>query len=136
MKLNPEWVEHLMKECLFSDVEVDSMPPDELAVKAVKVRGLVHNVGFNPDRLKANESLIIELLKELPAEFHANHGGGMSFLRAPCNKEGEQWGDQQDAEKLMMLGIGIGKMEYMLPREVWSVLPGGVPYLVVKGVVE
>lgn len=41
-------------------------------------------------------------------------------------------GEQLNVQELMILGLGIGKVVYCLPREVWSVLPGGVPYFMVK----
>ena len=34
-------------------------------------------------------------------------------------------------EDLFCLGIAIGKVQYCLPRETWSLLPGGVPYLMI-----
>jgi len=30
------------------------------------------------------------------------------------------------------LGIASGKLSYLMPREMWKVLPGGMPYLVVS----
>ena len=37
-------------------------------------------------------------------------------------------GEQIDADRLMMLGMAIGKVKYLLPRNLWFILPGGVPY--------
>ena len=49
------------------------------------------------------------------------------------DKYDRQWtGMQRSMEALMVLGIAIGKIEYMLPREAWPDLPGGVPYIVIK----
>jgi hypothetical protein len=35
-------------------------------------------------------------------------------------------------DQLFTLGIAIEKVSFQLPREMWNVLPGGMPYLVVK----
>ena len=76
---------------------------------------------------------INELLNQLPKEFHAQTGGGWSFLNACTNRDGEQWtGLHSTMEKLVILGIAIGRVEYVIPRDMWSLLPGSVPYFVVK----
>jgi hypothetical protein len=52
-----------------------------------------------------------------------------------CNQEdGTQWtGFHQRMEQLMLLGIGLKLMDYVLPdRKMWKVLPGGMPYIVIK----
>ena len=33
--------------------------------------------------------------------------------------------------KLVVLGIGVGMVAYSLPRDVWNILPGGVPYVII-----
>jgi hypothetical protein len=35
-------------------------------------------------------------------------------------------------EQLILLGVGIGKVKSLMPREMWDVLPGGMPYYVVE----
>jgi len=35
-------------------------------------------------------------------------------------------------DELFQLGIAIGKVECLLPREMWPTLPGGMPYYVVN----
>jgi hypothetical protein len=32
-------------------------------------------------------------------------------------------------EALVALGVGLGMAQFQMPREMWSVLPGGVPYV-------
>ena len=34
-------------------------------------------------------------------------------------------------EELFCLGIAIGRVECLIPREMWKILPGGVPYYVI-----
>ncbi len=34
-------------------------------------------------------------------------------------------------EALVVLGIASGFVKYPMPREMWSALPGGMPYIVI-----
>ena len=119
-------VEELLFQCFYKPDEIqDGKKPDG----CVEVQGIVTNFGFHPDRLKEHQAQIIELISELPETFKE----GWSFLNMCYDKKGNQWtGMQRKMEALMALGIAIGKIEYMLPRELWSALPGGVPYIIIK----
>lgn len=122
--LDPERVNAVFMDCLFKDGEDTS--------KYVKAEGIQHTVGFNPERLQSHKAEIEAMLDELPDEFKKSGGGGWSFLNACNDKRGNQWtGLHQRMEQLFQLGIGISKVQYQMPREMWSILPGGMPYLVV-----
>jgi hypothetical protein len=124
MKLSAENVHHIFMDCLFNDDEEKKDP--------VVAEGITLSVGFNPVRLKKNEESIYGMLKELPASFQKDSGGGMSFLQACEDKDGNQWtGMHQTMQELFLLGLAAGKVQYCLPKELWSALPGGVPYLTV-----
>lgn len=124
MKLTAENVHHTFMDCLFDDDEEKKDP--------VIVEGITLSVGFNPDRLKKNEENIYSMLKELPASFQKDSGGGMSFLQACEDKDGNQWtGLHQTMQELFLLGLASGKVQYCLPKDLWSALPGGMPYLTV-----
>jgi hypothetical protein len=72
------------------------------------------------------------MLLQLPDSFQKDSGGGYSFLEACNNKDGNQWtGLHLRMEQLFSLGIATEQVSYCLPRENWSILPGGMPYLVV-----
>lgn len=117
-------VNEVFLNCLFKDGEDTS--------KHVKAEGITRNVGFHPDRLEASRVEILAMLDELPNEFKESVGGGYSFLEACNDKHGNQWtGLHLRMEQLFQLGIGIGKVKCLLPREMWAVLPGGMPYYVV-----
>ena len=74
------------------------------------------------------------MLGELPDEFHQVGGGGWSFLNACNNRHGELWtGEHRIMELLVMLGIGIGRVRFVMPRDLWSEMPGGMPYFMVTG---
>ena len=104
--------------------------PGEDTSKAVKVPGIRVNVGFHPDRLEANREAVEALIEELPDEFRTSGGGGWSFLNLCTTKTGELWTGQQNiAEQLYLLAAGLGKARFLLPREIWPAMPGGVPYM-------
>jgi hypothetical protein len=124
MKLNAELVHSTFLECLFEDGE----PTENHKIgEAVQMK-----VGFNPERLKGKETLIEELLNQLPNEFQKDGGGGMSFLQMCNDKNGNQWADMHKTmDELVALGTATGKLSFLMPKEMWSALPGGMPYLVV-----
>ncbi len=122
--LNAERVNAIFMDCLFRDGEDTS--------KHVKAEGIVRNVGFHPERLESHRAEVEAMLNELPEQFHKKSGGGWSFLNACNDKHGNQWtGLHQRMEQLFQLGIGIGTVQCQMPREMWPVLPGGMPYYVI-----
>lgn len=122
--LDPARVEAIFLDCLFEEGEDTS--------NHVRAEGVQQTAGFHPDRLQSHKAEIEAMLDELPEEFKESGGGGWSFLNACNDKHGNQWtGLHQRMEQLFQLGIGIGKVRATLPREMWSALPGGVPYYVI-----
>ena len=124
-KLNSENVHNTFMNCLFKDGE----PTETHTIgEGVKLK-----VGFHPERLKEAEPLIVEMLDGLPDAFKKTGGGGWSFLNMCNDKEENQWADlHQTMDELVALGTASGKMAFLLPRDMWEVLPGGMPYLVVN----
>lgn len=121
MKLTAENVEKVFGECLSKSED-----------KAVKCEAVVHSFSFCKDKLEENKQNIVDMLSCLPKEFMQNTGGGYSFLAACNDKDGNQWtGLHLIMEKLLALGIGIEKVKCLLPRELWKMMPGGMPYFVV-----
>lgn len=99
----------------------------------VKAEGIVCDVDFHPARLKANEAKIVSMLEELPSEFQEKEGGGWSFLNARLDKHGHQWVDlHQTMERLFQLGMAIDRVRCLMPRDMWEIMPGGMPYYAVK----
>jgi hypothetical protein len=123
--LNAERVEQVFLDCLFKE--------GEDTTNHVKAEGIVRNVGFHPERLTSHKEEISAMLDELGDEFKKSGGGGMSFLNACNDRHGNQWtGLHLRMEQLFQLGVGIGKVECLMPRAMWSALPGGMPYYVVN----
>lgn len=112
MELTGENVEKVFASCLDDTAD--------------EVEGIVGKARLN---VSGHEDEISSMLSQLPENFQHRKGGGWSFLNA-CNRaDGEQWtGLHQTMEKLVMLGIASGQAAFLLPREMWDVLPGGVPY--------
>lgn len=129
MELTAANVETVAQHCLFTQEEMPEgagLPED-----AVKVEGIICNYGFNAARLAEKRSDIASMLDCLSDDFKATGGGGMSFLNACMTKSGEHWGEHPTMGLLFALGIGAGLARYTMPREMWPILPGGVPYLTV-----
>lgn len=111
-------VEALMLDCLNGSEE-----------GAVRVDGVVRNFGFSPTKIEKHKEEIRALLDEMPPQFHMSSGGGWTFLNLCNDKNGRQWGEHSDMEALVALGMAAGMASYLMPRDMWSVLPGGVPYV-------
>lgn len=124
-KLNCNAIEGILKSVLYKD---DEMSGDLIPDGAVKVDGLVHHYAFHPSRLAAAKPEIDGLLAELPDDFQQSKGGGMSFLNACMDRNGNHWGEHRDIERLVCLGIGVGSASWLM-KEMADILPGGMPYL-------
>jgi hypothetical protein len=123
-------VRDILMDCLFRDEELTDGQPPEGSV--VIVEGLTQKFGFHKERLESHRIEVIELLDEMPDEFHTQKlegKGGWSFLNLCNDRYGNQWGEHRNMEELLCLGIGLGLAHYCLPREAWSVLPAGMPYI-------
>lgn len=79
-----------------------------------------------------NKTALTEMLGELDDSFKVSGGGGMSFLQAGMDKHGNHWAEHPTMEALFCLGIGLDLVEWCVPRELWGMCPGGVPYVQVK----
>ncbi len=95
---------------------------------AIVGKGIVRSFGFHPERIQKNKDNIRSMLSELPTPFRKESGGGWSFLQACQKSDGTQWGEHRDMEALFCLGEAAGFVKSCLPREMWEVMPGGVPY--------
>lgn len=127
MELTSQNVHDTIKACLFDKAPADGPVPEN----AVLVHGVVLSFGFDPELLQKQKENIESMLQQLPETFLQTKGGGWSFLEAPRRRDGVQWGEHRDVDELVCLGLAINKVKYCLPREVWSALPGGVPYFLI-----
>jgi len=127
--ISAQRVEEIVKDCLYADDEVIDGKP---IVEPVVGKGIIRDFGFHPVRLESHREEVRVMLMELPDQFKKSHGGGWSVLNACMTKNNEQWGQHEDMEQLFALGIGLGLAKFALPKDMWSVLPGGMPYVVVE----
>lgn len=122
--LTDENVHAVFLDCLFKEFD-----PTDNHVIGEAVMG---KFGFNPEKLKKYDSDIAAMLDELPETFKKSGGGGWSFLNMCEDKNGHQWtGFHKQVDELVALGTATGKMAFLMPRELWGALPGGMPYLVI-----
>lgn len=131
MQLTADNVTNVLKDCLFTQEEFVSADGQPEMVKAHAVR---MHIGFHPGRLESHRADIEAMANQLLPEFRKEYGGGSSFLNACVTADGHQWGEHQNIDELLALGIAIGKMAILMPddRELWQALPGGMPYIVVN----
>lgn len=122
-------VRDTLRDCMFDDHGGDALV--KIPADAIKVEGIMNTFMFDPKRVAGNREKINDMLDQLPDEFHLGKGGGMSFLQACMDRDGNHWGEHINMDELFVIGQAIGRVKYLLPREVWSALPGSMPYLVV-----
>lgn len=125
--ISSKQVTEVFYDCLFKEEELAKGNPAE--GEFVPAQGLTISAGFHPGRLQEHAEEILAIIDNLPEEFKQ----GWSFLNFCTDREGNQWtGMHKVCEQLVMLGIAIDKLEYCMPRDMWGMLPGGVPYIQVK----
>ena len=129
-KLTVENLQATIMDCMYREGEYT---PGTTPEGAVIVEGITRTFGFHPDRLQSHLADIEGMLGELPDVFMASGGGGYTFLDACMDRHGNQWtGMHPLMEELFILGIAVDRAEWCLPREAWNVLPGRMPYVMVK----
>lgn len=116
-------VSHIFKECLL----------DEAGHKedAVIVTGVMHTITMSRTKLEQYRSDIKSILDQMDPTFHKSGGGGWSFLNLCVAKNGKQWtGMHRTMDELVVLAIATEMGDFLMPRDMWNVLPGGMPYIV------
>lgn len=119
--IDPDLVDAAFRDCL-SDLDT-----------GFDVEGLVHAAWFTHEALERHREDIEAWLMALPPQFRqSDPAKGWSFLQACVDSEGRQWGEHVNVEQLLMLGLGLGLVQFIVPREMWAQLPGGVPYFSIR----
>lgn len=116
----------IMMDCLFLDKEI---PEQGIPEGAVVVEGITGRFALHPERLESHRKKIVEIIREMPDNFQKHIGGGWSFLNLCMDKNGNQWGEHAGVQILCVLSIALKLGEFILPREFWPSLPGGMPYI-------
>jgi len=95
------------------------------------VQGMMMRFALHKQRLELHRPIVTYWLSLLHQTFKDN---GWTFLQVPFLADGTQWGEQPDADILMVLGMGLDLVAPLLPRALDSSLVGGVPYFKFTGV--
>lgn len=123
MVLTAENVEKIHKECLDKPENMGTCDID----------GVLHWYTYNKKKLEENRKNITDMLSQLPENFYKNSGGGWSFLNMCMRADDVQWtGLHLTVEHLVCLGIAVGKVKFLLPKAMWKILPGEMPYIVIE----
>lgn len=141
MSIDTVRLDEIFKDVLLNNDEVNeegTAAKEGIAVEMVE--GIVvKGFGFHKQRLEGHREQIKAMLEQLNPRFEK----GASFLEGCDDKDGAQWGEHRNMEQLFCLGIGLGLAKYCMSRNMWSVLPGGMPYILLnlegfqkEGVVE
>lgn len=104
--------------------------PDEYIHTESVVRS-IRDTTFHKGRLNNHQEEICALLAELACDFQMDEHASISFEFAKANRYGEFWTDKNTpVDQLFQLAIAVGKAHYLLPRDKWNLLPGGMPVYV------
>ncbi len=122
--LDPNKLHNIFIDCLL--VEGVDIKED-----TIQIEGINCEVIFSKNSLAVHRTEIVAMLNELSPSFKNEIDGGNSFLAACMDKNDQQWGEHPDVERLYMLGLGL-EMIITIPRELWEICPGGMPYFIVK----
>lgn len=124
MLIDANAVVETLKQCLFTQEEINAAP-NGVPLNVVWVQGVQMQFGLHPERLESTREQVQQWVHALPEQFNA----GWSFLQMCVDREGTHWGEHRNMEALLVLAIGLKLMKYCAPKEVWPLLPGGVPYV-------
>lgn len=129
--MNAADVHTTLVSCLFTSEEVDACRAEGLDVPqdAVVVEGIMRTFGFHPGRLEAARPRVKAWIKEMDPAFLTSGGGGSTFLNLCVLADGTHWADQPTCEAFIVLAFGLKLGSFSLPREMWGVLPGSMPYV-------
>jgi len=130
-------VKMIIFDCLYTSEEVKALnlPPGEAPKDAVTAQGIMRGFGFHKGRLESHREEVKAILDQMPLNFFSKAQGGgegWSFLQLCMTRDDEQWGEHPSMEELVCLGIGLNMVQFLLPREMWRGLPGGMPYLMIN----
>lgn len=123
-------IEEVFYKCMFGEDKVKDGSLIE-GTPYITVEGVHTKVAFDPEKIEQYKDEIKSWVDDLDPRFNEEPDGGYSFIGVPFDKNGTQWGEQRDGDRLMMLAIAAGFVKYLFPRKFWPALPGSVPYYVI-----
>lgn len=131
--LTPQAVQDLLEQCLpYEKTEMTDEQILELvdAGYLIKTPGIMATFVFDPKKIEEHKAEICDLASQLHDEFFMDTGGGWSFLNICSDKDDNLWtGEHRVCEMLCVLMIAAGIANWVGPKEIWEVMPGGMPYI-------
>ena len=115
IELTKDNVYNIFYDCLINNNE-------ECDYKEVEVISSIFR--FNKDKLKQYKNDIFNLIEQLP-----DMESGIAFMNLYLKKDSTKWGSLVDAEYLLALGLATENLVYFLPKEMWPMLPFGMPLI-------
>lgn len=123
--LTPENVGAIFLDSLASD--------DEAPEVIIVVEGLSEAVRFQAERLYSHVLDAELMLSHASCHFYGNRGGGHTCSDLALRRDGSRWGGDDDAERLLVLGMGMSLIGYCRrERTDWALFPKGMPYIQIK----
>lgn len=122
--LDSELVNKIFLDCLLRE-DGNEIVDGKPACDHVVAEGIINSFAFNTKRLNDHAEEIGLLVDQLPIRLEP-----VSFLQLCMDKEGRQWANEHKImEQIVALGVATKKLAYGMPRELWGICPGGVPYI-------
>ena len=122
MELTADNVHNVFINCLAKEVEGKDV---------IVIKGVINNFAISKFWVDEEKENIKAMLLQLDDNFM--NDGGWTFLNMPMRADGVQWGEQRNAQELLVLGMACELATIQMPREMWAMFPGGVPYIQVMG---
>ena len=116
-------LKEIFMDCLFNEDELVNGVP---TIEPVYVNGVLHNIGFHPDRLESHRNDIQTMVDQLGDSFTV----GDSFLNMCIDKNGNHWGEHISSEQLLTLSLGLQIIEYVVdPEQAKEIMPSSMPLI-------
>ena len=125
MKLTDDNVWQVYNKCIYNQDE----QKNEESSDTISVQGIKRLYIFSLANLCEERKHILSLLSQVTRR--SRYGASMTQL---CYNRREQvWTKNAlTMEALMCLGLAIGKVKYLLPKESWSLLKNQMPYVIIR----
>lgn len=122
MKICLGKLEEILKDCFEGD-----------GSNLINIQGIANSFTFHGEKIEKHRKELKKMIKLLNTNFLTDKeggGGGWSFLQIPFDKDNYQWGEQRNAEILVVLCMAAKLCVRLMPIEMDGIMPGGVPYLI------
>ena len=124
IKLTDENVWKVYNKCIYKREELKNADESDF----LKVQGIINWYTFSLSKIQEERKHILCLLSQLTYRIRY----GTSIERLCNNKKEQEWTQSiLTLEAITCLGIAIGKVEYLLPRETWCLLKKKMPYVII-----